>query len=85
MNRIAIVLGWGLTAELMSFAAFCLGVIGINRPLVASAGLVAGLAALLPLAAFGRQRYCITGLFIAMLTLASFVLFVWSWFRFFIR
>lgn len=85
MNRIAKVLGLGFTAELMSLAACWLGLIGINRPWVALAGLVAGLLALVPLGAFGRQRYCITGLFIAMLALASFALFLLSWFRYFVR
>ncbi len=83
MNRIINVLGSAFLAEFLSLAACCLGIAGINRPVLASAGLVAGALALLPLMAFGRQRYCITGLFITMLVFTAFVLFVVSWVRFF--
>jgi hypothetical protein len=83
MNRIASFLGHGPTAEVMSFVACVLGVIGLHRPLIASAGLVAGLVSFVPLVTFGRERYCITGLFIGMLILASLFLFAVSWVRFF--
>ena len=66
MKRIAQILAYGYTAEILSMVGCAFAIAGFNRPhaIILLPSMLICAVSLLPLVVFGRDRYCITGLMI---------------------
>ena len=73
-KRLAEMLGAKFLAETCAIASLISAILAIRiYPQIAYVGVVLSIMAFIPLLAFGRQRYCLTGLFIFIFSSIGFI------------
>ena len=73
-NRVTALLGCGLTAEILSAFSVVAALIALRiYPAISLLGMALSIMAFVPLIAYGRDKYCITGLLIFVLSAIGFI------------
>ena len=74
-KKIAAILGKSMTAEILSVFSVFVAVYGFSTSLYLTVlALLMAFLSFFPLAIYGRERYCITGLLIFIFSLATWVI-----------